>query len=498
MVYDLGGGTFDVAVLRKLREGFEQVGQAAGLERLGGVDFDEALYQHVLGQLPADGVEAARSHPDARQALAQFRRSCVEAKEALSTEDAVDVPVVLPGLAATVRVTRVDFEDMIRPVVRQSVALVRAVLTKAKIPDEGVKDVLLVGGSSRIPLVEKLIRLGARAPHAHRCPPQARRRTRRRPLGRLGPAARTRDDTAGAPSPSTPPTEGRRRLPLVVGGAIVLALALGGGIFALTRSSDDDAAPSASSPATVTTGVLDTDRVVMPPAAGLVDAAGLLDAAGHQRHPGHDGRRDRPRIRTDDVGRAGRIRASPSLPAGAQWIDVERLGIQFAAPADWIEVDPDPDVPLDEAALAALSAQSGVPVDALRQTVGRQPEPYVFKPPTPGGPYPNINVSRALMSGVPTPPNLAATIRDLVGPDASITSGSNPGGSTWVQYSLRPPNAPIQGYAQAFPVPGGAVLITVKTLDTTESVTLGQLIDATFSSRRERRCVVGREGFEPP
>jgi hypothetical protein len=163
-------------------------------------------------------------------------------------------------------------------------------------------------------------------------------------------------------------------------------------------------------------------------------------------------------------------------------VELPRIGIRFAAPADWIKVDPDPDVPLDEAALEALSVQSGMPVDALRQTVGRQPEPYVFKPPTPGGPYPNINVSRALMSGVPAPKDLEATIRDLIGPDASITSGSNPGGSVWVQYSLRPPSAPIQGYAQAFRVRDGAVLITVKTLDTTESLAVGQLIAATFSS----------------
>ena len=64
-----------------------------------------------------------------------------------------------------------------------------------------------------------------------------------------------------------------------------------------------------------------------------------------------------------------------------------------------------------------------------------------------------------------------------------MTSGRNPGGSISVRFSLPQPNTTIQGYAQAFQVPDGVVLITVKTVDMPKSVAIGQQIEATISSR---------------
>src|SRR5262245_858753 len=96
VVYDLGGGTFDVALLRRDAVGFSHVGEPAGVERLGGIDFDEAVFQYVLGNVPEPVVTEARSSQPGRMALAQLRRACVEAKESLSSEVAVDIPVVLP------------------------------------------------------------------------------------------------------------------------------------------------------------------------------------------------------------------------------------------------------------------------------------------------------------------------------------------------------------------------------------------------------------------
>ena len=157
VVYDLGGGTFDVALLRKEHEGFRQVGEAAGLERLGGIDFDEAVFQHVVAQLPAGVVDSARADPEATRAMAQLRRACIEAKEALSSEVAVDVPVVLAQLSTTVRLTRLEFEEMIRPPLRQTVDLVRRMVDGAGIAPAELSGILLVGGSSRIPLVSQIV-----------------------------------------------------------------------------------------------------------------------------------------------------------------------------------------------------------------------------------------------------------------------------------------------------------------------------------------------------
>ena len=117
LVYDLGGGTFDVALLRRHGDTFEQQIEPAGIERLGGIDFDEAVFQYVKAEIPADAYAAAREHPDGPAAIAQLRRRCVDAKEALSSDAAGDVPVMLPGYTATVRITRPEFEAMIRPMV---------------------------------------------------------------------------------------------------------------------------------------------------------------------------------------------------------------------------------------------------------------------------------------------------------------------------------------------------------------------------------------------
>ena len=156
-VYDLGGGTFDAAVLRKSDVGFTILGQPEGIERLGGIDFDEAVVQHVRSAL---GGALDRVDPDddqAMAALARVRTECVEAKEALSTDTETSIPVLLPGLQTEVRLTRAEFEQMIRPTLTESVSALRRALSAAAVEPSEVTAVLLVGGSSRIPLVAELV-----------------------------------------------------------------------------------------------------------------------------------------------------------------------------------------------------------------------------------------------------------------------------------------------------------------------------------------------------
>ena len=156
-VYDLGGGTFDVAVLRKVAKGWEILGDPEGIERLGGIDFDEAVFQHVTATL-GDEYEALDPEDDATlAALVRLRRECVEAKEALSEDTDVTIPVLLPGIQRDVRLTRVEFEDMIRPALSGSIAATERALRSAKVATEDVTAVLLVGGSSRVPLVGQLV-----------------------------------------------------------------------------------------------------------------------------------------------------------------------------------------------------------------------------------------------------------------------------------------------------------------------------------------------------
>ena len=168
LVYDLGGGTFDVALLRRDAVGFETVGDPAGVERLGGIDFDEAVFQYVLRSVPRRaGWTRVRRDPAGRLALDQLRRAVRRGQGAVvDPTPSVDVPVFLPGVTATVTVTRDEFEDMVRPMLRQTVELVRQTMERARVGARELSDVLLVGGSSRIPMVSRLIE---RATSASRC-----------------------------------------------------------------------------------------------------------------------------------------------------------------------------------------------------------------------------------------------------------------------------------------------------------------------------------------
>jgi actin-like ATPase involved in cell morphogenesis len=157
-VYDLGGGTFDAAVVRKTEaDHFDVLGRPEGVERLGGVDFDDAVLAHVEAGVGPAMAELDPSDPDAMAAMARLRRDCTEAKEALSSDTEVIIPVMLPGARAQVRLVRAEFEAMIRPVVEDSIESLRRAMRSAAVEPGDLDAVLLVGGSSRVPLVSQLV-----------------------------------------------------------------------------------------------------------------------------------------------------------------------------------------------------------------------------------------------------------------------------------------------------------------------------------------------------
>ncbi len=156
-VYDLGGGTFDAAVLRRTPDGFETLGEPQGIERLGGIDFDEAVFSHVRTTLgdALDGVDG--SDPTVRSAMTRLREECVSAKEALSDDSETSIPVMLPGLQTQVRLTRNELEDALRPALRETVSSLQRAIDASGVPMGDVKAIVLAGGSSRIPLVNELV-----------------------------------------------------------------------------------------------------------------------------------------------------------------------------------------------------------------------------------------------------------------------------------------------------------------------------------------------------
>jgi molecular chaperone DnaK len=156
-VYDLGGGTFDATVLRTTEHGFDILGRPEGIEGLGGLDFDEAVFTHVDQTLDGAVSRLDPADPLATSAAIRLRHECVIAKETLSADTETTIPVLLPELQTEVRLTRGEFEKMIRPAIDATIASLRRALQSARIDLPQLHTVLLVGGSSRIPMVAHLV-----------------------------------------------------------------------------------------------------------------------------------------------------------------------------------------------------------------------------------------------------------------------------------------------------------------------------------------------------
>ncbi len=144
-VYDLGGGTFDISLLRLIRGVFEVVA-TGGDSALGGDDFDAALAEWALAQ----GGLRAQTPQDKRAVLVAARA----AKEKLSAADHATLACPLSNGELSVRVARDAFANLVRPLVARTIAAVRKVLRDAKIDKAEVNGVVMVGGSTRMPMVQ--------------------------------------------------------------------------------------------------------------------------------------------------------------------------------------------------------------------------------------------------------------------------------------------------------------------------------------------------------
>lgn len=156
-IYDFGGGTFDASLVRKTGTGVELFGESGGDDRIGGIDFDHALLRHVTASAGADLSQLDTGDPAVASSLAQLFASVIDAKEALSSDTEAVVPVMLPGVTRQVLVTRAEFEDLIRRQVLGTVGVFGQVVRRSGVDPASLHTVLLVGGTSRIPLVRELL-----------------------------------------------------------------------------------------------------------------------------------------------------------------------------------------------------------------------------------------------------------------------------------------------------------------------------------------------------
>ena len=203
-VYDLGGGTFDAAVLRKTAAGFELIGQPEGIERLGGIDFDAAVFEHVRRVLgdALDGLD--EDDPAVVAAVARLREECTAAKEALSSDTDTTIPVLLPAGSTEVRLTRAELETMVRPALHSTVDALRRALQTADVAADQLHSVVLVGGASRMPIVAQLIGAELGRPVAVDAHPKHAVAQGAALLAGGAPRPRAATDTVALPPPAAP------------------------------------------------------------------------------------------------------------------------------------------------------------------------------------------------------------------------------------------------------------------------------------------------------
>ncbi len=156
-VYDFGGGTFDAAVVRATPAGFDLLGEPQGLDRLGGIDIDQAVFDHVR-ERAAELLDAADPRDSAwRSSLARLRTECRLAKERLSEDTDTVIGVVTPGGSQGVTLTRAALESMVRPRLVDTVRTLQRAVESAGLLMADVSRILMVGGTSRIPLVRVMV-----------------------------------------------------------------------------------------------------------------------------------------------------------------------------------------------------------------------------------------------------------------------------------------------------------------------------------------------------
>src|SRR5580658_10230204 len=167
-VYDLGGGTFDISIL-KLRDGIFEVQSTTGDTHLGGDDIDNLLLAIALDEIHSEHGVDLRAHPGAVQAL---RKAAIDAKIRLSAESTASFDIELPnGDRYQREIPREVFESLIEPVLNRTVGPCKQALADAGITPDQIDEVVMVGGSTRIPavraLVDDLFNLKARGKKPH-------------------------------------------------------------------------------------------------------------------------------------------------------------------------------------------------------------------------------------------------------------------------------------------------------------------------------------------
>jgi L1 cell adhesion molecule like protein len=155
LIFDLGGGTFDVSLLT-IDDGMFEVKATAGDTHLGGEDFDSRMVSHFIDEFKRKEKGDIKTNP---RAMRRLRTACEKAKRTLSSSSsaAIEIDSLFDGKDFYSSITRARFEELCGDLFRGCLDPVEKVLRDAKMDKSSVHDVVLVGGSTRIPKVQKLL-----------------------------------------------------------------------------------------------------------------------------------------------------------------------------------------------------------------------------------------------------------------------------------------------------------------------------------------------------
>ncbi|KAJ7685113.1 heat shock cognate 70 [Mycena polygramma] len=155
LIFDLGGGTFDVSLLT-IEEGIFEVKATAGDTHLGGEDFDNRLVNHFAQEFKRKNKKDLSSN---LRALRRLRTACERAKRTLSSaaQTSIEIDSLFEGIDFYTSLTRARFEELCQDLFRSTLEPVEKVLRDSKIDKANVHEIVLVGGSTRIPRIVKLV-----------------------------------------------------------------------------------------------------------------------------------------------------------------------------------------------------------------------------------------------------------------------------------------------------------------------------------------------------
>ena len=155
LIFDLGGGTFDVSLLT-IEEGIFEVKATAGDTHLGGEDFDNRLVNHFIQEFKRKHKKDLSTNP---RAVRRLRTACERAKRTLSSsaQTSIEIDSLFEGIDFYTSITRARFEELCQDLFRSTMEPVERVLRDTKTDKSSVHEIVLVGGSTRIPKIQSLV-----------------------------------------------------------------------------------------------------------------------------------------------------------------------------------------------------------------------------------------------------------------------------------------------------------------------------------------------------